>query len=88
MEKRPYSPMRVKLTGDRRERMLASIRKYFKDQFDEEVSEFRAEAMLDFFVRELGPPVYNQAIRDAYAFMQEKISDLEGEVYEPEDPYS
>jgi uncharacterized protein (DUF2164 family) len=35
-------------------------------------------------VKELGPPVYNQAIRDAHAFVQDKLLDLEGEFYEPE----
>jgi uncharacterized protein (DUF2164 family) len=38
----------------------------------------------DFFVRELGPPLYNQGVRDAAGFMQEKLSDIEGEVYERE----
>ena len=76
--------MRIRLSDERRVRMLDSIRKYFEDNFDEPLSDFRAEGLLDFFVRELGPPVYNQAIRDASAYMQEKLTDLEGEIYEPE----
>jgi uncharacterized protein (DUF2164 family) len=80
--------MRINLTGDRREGMARSIQKYFADKFDEDLSQFKAGAILDFFVRELGPPVYNQAIRDAHAFVLDRISDLEGEVYEPEAPYS
>ncbi len=55
---------------------------------DEQISDSRAEKLLDFFVRELGPPVYNQAIRDAHSFFEEKLTDLEGEFYEPEDPRS
>ena len=65
-------------------RMLDSIKKYFANNFDEPISDFRAEGLLDLFVRELGPPVYNQAIRDATGYMQEKLGDLEGEIYEPE----
>lgn len=68
--------------------MVRSLKQYYAESFDEELSDFQAEGLLDFFVRELGPPVYNQAIRDAYGFMQDKLSDLEGEFYEPEDPYS
>jgi uncharacterized protein (DUF2164 family) len=64
-------------------RVLDAIKRHFAD-LDEPISDFRAEGLLDFFVRELGPPVYNQAIRDACAFMQEKLTDLEGEIYEPE----
>ena len=43
-----------------------------------------AQLLLDFFTRELGAPVYNQAIRDAHDYLQEKLVDLSGEFYEPE----
>ena len=43
-----------------------------------------AEALLGFFLRELGPSVYNQGVRDATAFVQSKLADIEGEVYERE----
>ncbi len=36
-------------------------------------------------MKQLGPPVYNQAIRDAHGFIQDKLIDLEGELYEPEE---
>lgn len=78
------SPMRIRLTDERRARVLTSMKKYFAESFDEEISDFRAEQLLEFFVRELGPAVYNQAIRDAHSFFEEKLVDLEGEFYEPE----
>ena len=78
------SPMRIQITDERRTRLLAALKSYFAENLDEPLSDFRAEGLLDFFVRELGPPVYNQAIRDAQAFMQDKLTDLEGEIYEPE----
>jgi uncharacterized protein (DUF2164 family) len=81
------NPLRIRLSEERRGRMLRSIKQYFVTHFDEEISDFRAENLLDFFVKELGAPVYNQAIQDAYAFIQEKLADLEGEFYEPEEPY-
>jgi len=77
--------MRIQLTDERRERMLRAIEKYFAEHFDEKLSRFKAEQLLDFFVRELDPPVYNQGIRDAHAFVQERLTDLEGEFYEPDD---
>jgi uncharacterized protein (DUF2164 family) len=81
------NPLRIRLSEERRGHMLRSIKQYFVTHFDEEISDFRAENLLDFFVKELGAPVYNQAIQDAYAFIQEKLADLEGEFYEPEEPY-
>jgi uncharacterized protein (DUF2164 family) len=78
------SPMKVRLSPDRRAALLESLSSYFAAEFDEPLSAFRAEALLDFFVRELGPPVYNQGVRDAAAFVQAKLADIEGEVYERE----
>jgi len=78
------SPMRIRLSPERRASLLQAVKEYFAAEFDEPLSDFRAEGLLDFFLRELGPPVYNQGVRDASSFMQEKLGDIEGEVYERE----
>jgi uncharacterized protein (DUF2164 family) len=77
------SPMRIRLSPERRASLLQAVKEYFAAEFDDPLSDFRAEGLLDFFVRELGPPVYNQGVRDASSFIQEKLADIEGEVYEP-----
>jgi uncharacterized protein (DUF2164 family) len=79
------SPMRIRLSPDRRAALLRAVKQYVTAEFDEPLSDFRAEGLLDFFVRELGPPVYNQGVRDAAAFVQEKLADIEGEIYEREE---
>jgi uncharacterized protein (DUF2164 family) len=80
--------MRIQLTDERRARMLRSIRKYFAEALDQELGDLAAERLLEFFVKELGAPVYNQAIQDARRFLLEKLDDLEGEFYEPDEPRS
>ena len=40
--------------------------------------------LLDFFLREVGPSVYNQATADAQSFFLEKASDLGAVRYEAE----
>jgi uncharacterized protein (DUF2164 family) len=82
--KEPGSSLRIRLSDERRTRVLDALKKHYLNEFDEPLSDFRAQGLVDFFVRELGPPVYNQAVRDACGYMQEKLADLEGEVYEPE----
>jgi uncharacterized protein (DUF2164 family) len=77
--------MRVALSGERRERMLLAVRGFFAEQLDQELSEFQAGLVIDFFVGELGPPVYNQAIADVRAWLEQKVGDLEGEFYEPDE---
>lgn len=77
--------MRIRLAPERRASLLQAVKRYFAAEFDEPLSDFRAEALLDFFVRELGPPIYNQGVRDAAGYMQAKLADIDGDVYERED---
>ena len=81
-----HSPMRIRLSPERRARLLAVIKRHFAEEFDEPLSDFRAQALLDFFVNELGPPVYNQGVRDAARYVQDKLTDIDGELYEREPP--
>lgn len=76
--------MRIQLSAERRSALLQSLKVYFAAEFDDPLSDFRAEGLLDFFIRELGPPVYNQGVRDAAGYLQSKITDIEGEIYERE----
>jgi uncharacterized protein (DUF2164 family) len=78
--------MRIRLSPDRRASLLRAIKEHFASEFDEPLSDFRAAGLLDLFVRELGPPIYNQGVRDAAAYMQQKLSDIDGEVSERESP--
>ena len=66
--------------------LVAAIQRHFSAEFDEVLSDFRAEQLLDFFVSELGPPVYNQGVRDASSYIAEKLIDIEGDVFEREPP--
>lgn len=78
--------MRMKLTEERKEILINSVQQLFLEEFERDLSEFQAHRLLDFFMSQLGPPVYNQAIQDARAHIQLKLDDLDGEVYEPETP--
>lgn len=73
---------RIRLSPDRRAALLDALQRHFEDEFDEPLSSFRAEGLIDFFLRRLGPPVYNQGVHDAAAHLQEALNDLEGEVHE------
>jgi uncharacterized protein (DUF2164 family) len=76
--------MRIKLSDERRDQIVSSLQAFFASELDRDISDFQAGLLLDFFIHELGAPVYNQAIQDARSFFQEKLADLEGEFYEPE----
>ncbi len=77
--------MRIKFSDERRQDLVKAVQSYFRDQHGDDIGELKASLILDFFVERLGPQVYNQAIRDARGFFQEKLADLEGDFYEPEE---
>jgi len=78
-------PMQIRLEDERREQLIESLERFMTDEFDVVLSEFQAGRLLEFMVKRLGAPIYNQAIQDARGFVQDKLEDLEGEFYEPED---
>jgi len=69
------------------ETLLGSIKRFFIEELDEDIGDLKAAAVLDFFVKEIGPSVYNQAIADAQTFMTERVDDLGGARYQPELDY-
>ena len=77
--------MKIKVGEERRIELVLETQHFFRTELDRELSDFQARAIVDFFIEELGPPIYNQAIQDSLAFLQEKLSDLEGELYLIED---
>jgi uncharacterized protein (DUF2164 family) len=74
----------VTLDDERRGHMVGRLRGFFLEEFDEDLSAFRAESLLDFFLESLGPSVYNQGVEDARAYMTQKLDDLDAEIHEPE----
>ncbi len=74
----------IEMDEARKDQLIGQLQAFFLEQFDEELSRFRAEQVLDFALTALGPPIYNQAVQDARVFMQRRLEDLDGEVYEPE----
>lgn len=66
---------------------VASIRKYFEENLAEPVGDLAAGLLLQFFVEEIGPAIYNRAIGDVQERMQMRVSDLNGELYADEFQY-
>lgn len=73
--------MQISLDPVRRQRVTAHLQKLFASEFDEMLSEFRAEQIIDLMIRTMGPAIYNQAVQDVRAHMQGKLDDLDGEVF-------
>ncbi len=68
--------MEIKLKKEVEEQLVGSLRRYWKQEEGEELGELRAQMFLKFVLEEIGPSIYNQAITDAQAYMQEKTSEM------------
>ena len=73
--------MAIALEPQRRARVVARLQLLFSKEFDETLSDFQANAVVDLMLKTLGPAVYNQAVQDVRAHMQVKLDDLDGEVF-------
>ncbi len=79
--------MAIELNPEQREAALASLTKYFQAHMEEPIGNIAAGGLLDFFLKEIGPSVYNKAVADAQERLQARVMELDLEVYEEEFPY-
>ena len=75
--------MAIELEEQKRE-IVVSIKRYFLEERDEEIGGLQASLLLDFVLKEIGPSIYNQAIRDAQDALQRTVGDLDLTLQEPE----
>lgn len=77
--------MAIELDKDSRAQAIQSIQTYFDEKRDEELGNLEAGFLLDFFLDHIGPTIYNRAVGDAQALMQDKLVDIDGELFEATD---
>lgn len=76
--------MTIKLEPQARGRFLASIKRYFAEQLDDDIGDLKAEILLEFVMKEIAPTIYNRAVADAQARAQLLVSELDTACYEPD----
>ncbi len=79
--------MAVALSAEARKQALASIKRFWTETLDEEVTDLQTIALLDFLLKEIGPSLYNAGVTDAQAYLRDRVADLEGICFEPEFAY-
>ena len=79
--------MTIKIREEARTALIASIRRYFTEELEQDIGELKAGFLLDYVFTEIGPVVYNSAIADAQAYFQQRAADLDGVCFEPELAY-
>ena len=76
--------MALTLPPDTLKQLHASVKRYVIENIDADAGDLKARLLLDFCLQEVGAVVYNQAIADAQAYMQQRVADLEAVCYADE----
>jgi len=79
--------MAITLPPEAKKQLLDSIKRYVAENLDQDIGDLKAGMLLDYFLKEIGPTVYNQASADAQGYFQARVGDLEGVCFEKEFTY-
>ncbi|QMV17534.1 DUF2164 family protein [Granulicella sp. 5B5] len=78
--------MLIELDKHTRTEAIASLQRYAEENLSEPLGTLPATLLLDYFLEEIGPAIYNQAIADAQTRILQRTSDLAGELFT--DPFT
>jgi uncharacterized protein (DUF2164 family) len=77
---------KIEFTQEEKTYIVQKIKKYFIQELDEEIGQFDAEFLLDFFGDELGPYFYNKGLQDAQKVLESQIDVIKETFYTMEEP--
>lgn len=66
--------------------LVNKIQAYFSNELDQDIEQFDAQFLLDFFSEQVGPYFYNQGLFDAKRLIEEKVESITESFYEIEKP--
>jgi uncharacterized protein (DUF2164 family) len=82
-----FRAMPIELPREARQQAIASIEHYFEQELDQRIGNIAAGALLGYFLEEIGPLVYNQAVAEVQERLLTRIQELDIEVHEDEFAY-
>ena len=74
--------MPIQLTKEEIEEAIPSVKKFFQQEFEQDLSDLRARFLLEYFQQELAPLAYNQGVKDAEQYFRRHTEDLTGICFE------
>ncbi|WFA07704.1 DUF2164 domain-containing protein [Tissierella sp. Yu-01] len=67
---------RIKIDKGKKEEMRKKVVSYFHSERDDDLGDLASQLIVDFFIEELGPYIYNQGVEDAYVYTKDKAEDM------------
>ncbi len=76
----------IEFTRDEKSIIARKIQLYFQEELEQEIGQFDAEFLLDFFAEEIGSFFYNRGVYDAQAVLEDRLQNITEALYEIEKP--
>ena len=78
--------MVITFSDGEKEVLVHKIKRYFDQELNQDLGQFEAEFVLDFFSSEVGNYFYNRGLLDAQAVLAERLDVVQDAIYELEKP--
>lgn len=75
---------KIELSDDRKAELIFKIKAYFENELSQDIGQFDAEFLLNFFTEELGTNIYNQALWDMQDQLKERFELMNDIIYQLE----
>ncbi|OBY80141.1 hypothetical protein BBG47_07655 [Paenibacillus sp. KS1] len=70
-----------KLPREQKEKWIEDLKQYFETERGESLGMFEAEELVDYLLKMFEPYLYNQAIEDARAMLEQRMAGIEEDLY-------
>lgn len=77
---------KIEFSTEQKNVIVQKIQRYFQDELDQEMGQFDAQFLLDFFSEEVGAYYYNQGLHDAQSVLEKQLESIADALYEIEKP--
>jgi len=76
----------IEFSKEEKDQLVPKIKIYLKEELDQDIGNFDAEFLLDFFSEEIGVYFYNRGIGDALEMLDNRVDELKESIYVLEKP--
>lgn len=74
----------IEFSKEEKEVIVKKIKLYFREELEQDIGQFDAQFLLDFFSEEIGAYFYNRGLYDAQAILERRMDDISETISELE----
>ena len=76
----------ITFTEEEKSTLVEKIKHYFENELSQDIGQFDAEFLLEFFSHEIGGYHYNKGLKDAQDMFKQRVDSISDAIYELEVP--